>query len=157
MLGSRVLAFKFSTLQNSANSAYYITMSSSRGLIYALGGVGLGYGAYFITVQQDVSKHEAEAAQVARMVVNEKKALQTAEKGIVEQESRIKELADKEIASRKQLNEKQIALENARQVRNFCDRRLRVVSQITNVSMRTLPCCHVSYTCLYVAHLPGCG
>lgn len=134
--------------------------SSGRGLIYALGGVGLGYGAYFITVQQDVSKHEAEAAQVARMVVNEKKALQTAEKGISEQESRIKELADKEIASRKQLNEKQIALENARQVRNFATDAEELYHKfpMMHVSMRTLPCCHVSYTHrLYVAHHPGCG
>uniref|UniRef100_A0A7S0R662 Uncharacterized protein n=1 Tax=Chlamydomonas leiostraca TaxID=1034604 RepID=A0A7S0R662_9CHLO len=91
-------------------------MSSSRGLIFALGGVGLGYGAYFATVQSDVSKYEAEAAQVARMVVNEKKALQSAEKGITEQENRIKELSKKEATTRQELSVKEAALEEARKV-----------------------------------------
>lgn len=89
--------------------------SQSRGLLFGLGGLGLGYGLYAASVHSDVSKYEAEAAQVARMVVNEKKTLTSTSKAIGEVESSIKSLEAKEVTALQTLSEVEGRLEEARQ------------------------------------------
>ncbi|GAX84300.1 hypothetical protein CEUSTIGMA_g11722.t1 [Chlamydomonas eustigma] len=78
------------------------------------GGVGVGYGAYFLSQSGEIRKIEKEEKEASRLVENESKNLLIINKSLQEQETRQRELSEKIPSSQKAVEAAAASVEKAR-------------------------------------------